>query len=63
MMFDWLAERHGHDPFREAASDIRSAIDHAFETGAVLPIELGGTDTAPDVTNAIIAELGPKRLR
>ena len=63
MMFDWLAGRHGHDPCREAAADIRGAIDRAFETGAVLPIELGGTDTASDVTNAIIAELGPKRLR
>ena len=63
MMFDWLAGRHGHDPCREAAADLRGAIDRAFETGAVLPIELGGTDTASDVTNAIIAELGPKRLR
>ncbi len=62
MMFDWLAERHGHGPFRETATDIRGAIDRACETGAVLPIELGGTDTASDVTNAVIAELQPKRL-
>ena len=58
MMFDWLAERHGHGPFRETRAPTSvGAIDRACETGAMLPIELGGTDTASDVTNAVIAEL------
>ncbi len=54
MMLDWLADRHGADACALAANCIRTAIDRAFASGAVRPIELGGTDTTSDVTTAII---------
>ena len=54
MMFDWLGERHGNEACRRASRHIRSAVDTAFETGAILPIELGGTDTTRDVTDGLL---------
>jgi 3-isopropylmalate dehydrogenase len=57
MMLDWLAERHGHEPCRAGAVLIRDAIDHGFAGGDVRPIELGGDQTATEVTAAVIATL------
>jgi 3-isopropylmalate dehydrogenase len=58
MMFDWLAERHGNDTFQNAADEIRGAVDRAFASGTLKPIELGGDQTASEVTDTIIAAFG-----
>ncbi len=55
MMLDWLAERHGDAACARAAHSIRAAVDRAFASGSVMPIELGGSDTTQAVTAAILS--------
>jgi len=54
MMLEWLADRHADDACARAAGRIRGAVDHAFASRSVLPIELGGADDTKAVTAAII---------
>jgi hypothetical protein len=53
MVLEWRADRHDDAACACAAHRIRSAIDDAFETRSVLPIELGGSDTTEAVTAAV----------
>ena len=63
MMLDWLGERHGHEPCLSGSALIRGAVDSGFAGGSVRPIELGGHQTATEVTTAVIAALvsGPRQ--
>ncbi len=54
MMLEWLSERHGDAACARAARRIRAAVDRAFASRSVLPIELGGSDTTKAVTAAIV---------
>jgi 3-isopropylmalate dehydrogenase len=54
MMLEWLAERHGDSACANAARRIRDAVDQAFASRSVLPIELGGSDDTKAVTAVII---------
>ena len=58
MMLEWLADRHADDACARAGGRIRAAVDRAFASRSVRPIEAGGTDTTSDVTAAIIAAIG-----
>ena len=57
MMLEWLADRHEDAACARAGSRIRAAVDHAFASRSVLPIELGGSDTTGAVTAAIISAI------
>jgi 3-isopropylmalate dehydrogenase len=54
MMLEWLAERHSDSACARAARRTRDAVDQAFLSRAVLPIELGGSDNTTAVTAAVI---------
>ena len=54
MMLEWLADRHADAACARAGHRIRAAIDRAFASRSVLPIELGGSDSTKAVTAAII---------
>ena len=57
MMLEWLADRHGLAPCRDAAGLIRAAVDRAFAAGDLLPKELGGSAGTRDITDAVTAAL------
>jgi len=58
MMLDWLGERHGEPPVREAAKLIHDAVDGAFGGGDLVTCELGGSAGTRAVTDAVLAQLG-----
>ncbi len=54
MMLDWLALRHADPALADGARAIETAVQAAFETGAVCPREFGGTSSTADITRAVI---------
>ena len=57
MMLEWLALRGGGDALREAAAEIRAAVDQAFAEGLKTP-DIGGRDGTVEVARRVIAALG-----
>lgn len=57
MMLEWLALRGGGDALREAAAEIRAAVDQAFAAGLRTP-DIGGRDGTVEVARRVIAALG-----
>ena len=57
MMLEWLAQRGGGAALREAAGEIRAAVDAAFAAGLRTPDIGGGAGTA-EVTRRVLATLG-----
>ena len=57
MMLDWLGERHDDPRLVAAARRIESAIDAAFASGRLLPIELGGRDGTAAIASAVAGNL------
>jgi 3-isopropylmalate dehydrogenase len=57
MLLDWLGDRHGHPAATEAARRIERAVDTAYAKG-LKPMEFGGGDGTPAITNAVLAALG-----
>ncbi len=57
MMLDWLAERRGDSALADGARAIESAMQAAFESGAVRPREFGGASGTADITRAVIERL------
>jgi 3-isopropylmalate dehydrogenase len=57
MMLDWLAERHADPRLGEAARRIESAVDAAFASRRLLPIELGGCDGTAAIASAVAGNL------
>ena len=57
MMLEWLAQRGGGEALREAADEIRAAVDAAFAAGLRTP-DIGGTAGTAEVTRGVIAALG-----
>jgi 3-isopropylmalate dehydrogenase len=57
MMLDWLGERHDDPRLGEAARRIEAAVDAAFASGRLLPIELGGRDGTVAIASAVAGNL------
>jgi 3-isopropylmalate dehydrogenase len=57
MMLDWLGERHDDPRLVEAARRIESAVNAAFASGRLLPIELGGRDGTAAIASAVVGNL------
>jgi 3-isopropylmalate dehydrogenase len=60
MMLDWLGERHSHSALSEGAMLIDEAVDEAFATRALRPMEFGGDQGLRAATIAIIEVLERK---
>ena len=54
LMLDWLGERHGLAACSEAARTLERRSRAAFPTGALHPIEQGGSQSTTEVANAVI---------
>jgi 3-isopropylmalate dehydrogenase len=57
MMLEWLAQRGGGEALREAAGEIRAAVDAAFAAGLRTP-DIGGPAGTAEVTRRVLAALG-----
>ena len=57
LMLDWLGERHDLAACSEAAKRLETAIESGYRSGAVRPIEQGGTQTTTEVARAVIGLL------
>jgi 3-isopropylmalate dehydrogenase len=57
MMLEWLAVRHTDDALADGARAIESAVQSAFESGAVRPREFGGTSGTADIARAVLERL------
>ena len=57
MMLDWLGERHDDPRLVAAARRIESAVNAAFASGRLLPIELGGRDGTAAIASAVAGNL------
>jgi 3-isopropylmalate dehydrogenase len=57
MMLEWLAVRHADDALVDGAQAIESAVQSAFESGAVRPREFGGTSGTADIARAVLERL------
>ena len=62
MMLDWLAERHGEPRLEVRARLIERAIETTMESGAAIPMELGGNAGCAEMTRATLAAL-PAAMR
>jgi 3-isopropylmalate dehydrogenase len=54
LMLDWLGERHELAACSEAALRLETALETGYRTGAVRPIEQGGSQTTTEVAKAVI---------
>ena len=54
LMLDWLAERHDLAACSEAAKTLEAAIETGYRSGAIRPIEQGGSQTTTEVARAVI---------
>ena len=57
MMLDWLADRHDHQPCRDAAEVLEAAVTAGFAAGDIRPAEFGGPHGTADITKAIMARI------
>jgi 3-isopropylmalate dehydrogenase len=57
MMLDWLGERHSIPALNEGAEIIESAVEHAFATRTLRPMEFGGDQGLTAATEAIVKAL------
>jgi 3-isopropylmalate dehydrogenase len=57
LMLDWLSERHGVIACSTAAEALQQAVERGFDSGAIRPIEQGGTQTTSEVAQAVIGML------
>ena len=54
LMLDWLAERHDLAACSGAAEKLAAAIETGYRSGAIRPIEQGGSQTTTEVARAVI---------
>jgi 3-isopropylmalate dehydrogenase len=57
MLLEWLGERHAIQACKVAAREITGAVERAFASGAVRPIEFGGADGTQAVAQHVLDEL------
>jgi 3-isopropylmalate dehydrogenase len=57
LMLDWLGQQHGEPTCTEAALRLDGAIEEGYRSGAIRPIEQGGTQSTTEVGRALISLL------
>jgi len=57
MLMDWLADKHGDKPAKEAANKIEKAVDLTLKEGKVLPSDLGGSSRTNEVGDEIAKKI------
>jgi 3-isopropylmalate dehydrogenase len=57
MMFEWLAQRHGDEAARLAASRMQTAVERVLAAGQTLPADLGGRAGTAQVGEAVLEQL------
>ena len=57
MMLDWLADRHDHQPCRDAAEVLEAAVTDGLAAGDIRPAEFGGPHGTADITKAVMARI------
>jgi len=57
MMLEWLGERHGVSDARRAGRELTRAVERAFATGTLLPVEFGGTANMQAIFDRVRDEL------
>jgi 3-isopropylmalate dehydrogenase len=57
MMLDWLGHRHGLKAAVDAGRAIEMAVEAAFATGVLHPMETGGGSNLRDIANAVTQAL------
>ncbi|MFN3746002.1 MAG: isocitrate/isopropylmalate dehydrogenase family protein [Hyphomicrobiaceae bacterium] len=60
LMLDWLGERHGISALGEGAMLIEAAVEEAFASGMLRPMEFGGDQGLRAATRAIAESLSAK---
>ena len=58
LMLDWLGHRHQHSGAREGAALIHKAVENAYASGELRPVELGGHSGTDAISRAVMAALG-----
>jgi 3-isopropylmalate dehydrogenase len=53
MMLDWLGERHGLESCREAGAELERAVEAAFASGGLRPVEMGGASGLKEIAAAV----------
>jgi 3-isopropylmalate dehydrogenase len=57
LLLDWLGERHEIDACTLAAREITAAVERTFASGAVRPVEFGGTAGTREIAQHVLGEL------
>ena len=57
MMLAWLAERTADTALADGAALLERAVEHAFASGSVRPMEFGGPHGTADITRAVLDAL------
>ena len=58
MMLDWLGEQQGVEACSDAGLLLEAAVDRAYESGSMRPVDLGGKAGTRAVAEAVVAALG-----
>ena len=57
MMLDWLGHQHAVNACTVAARDLRQAVERAFGSGTLIPVEFGGTADTQTIFQRVYDEL------
>jgi len=57
MMLDWLGEQHGVSECRVAGRELAQAVERAFATGTLVPVEFGGSADTQEVFRRVHDQL------
>jgi 3-isopropylmalate dehydrogenase len=57
MMLDWLGEQHGVSECQVAARELSQAVERAFATGTLVPVEFGGSANTQEIFQRVHDQL------
>ena len=57
LMLDWLGGRHALAALSDAAARLESALASGYQSGAIQPLEQGGSQGTGAVAQAVIGQL------
>ena len=57
MMLKWLGKRHDDPACKAAGELLTQAVDHSFQSGQLVPVELGGTANTEAINTVVSAAL------
>jgi 3-isopropylmalate dehydrogenase len=57
MMLEWLGGQHDVDAARRAGRELTQAVERAFATGTLTPVEFGGTADTQAIFHRVLEQL------